>query len=83
MNSVKQIDIKNRRYYFYDSMTNIKNLDPSKSKINEKSYKNIVIYYIGYVTVKDFSYAEIISVKSLYLIINKVNGYIEEINESK
>ena len=31
-------------------MFNIKNLDPNNIKIDEKSYKNILIYYIGYVT---------------------------------
>ena len=40
----------------YD-MINIKNLDPNKDKILEKSYKNIFIYYIGYVTVKSQRYS--------------------------
>ena len=31
---------------------NIKSFDPNKIKIDEKSYKNIPIYYIGYVTIK-------------------------------
>ena len=53
----------------------IKNLDPNKIKIDEKPYKNILIYYIGYVVMK--------SVKVLYLIINKINGYIEESNGTK
>ena len=48
----KDIDIKNRTYSFLDDMIIIKSLDPSKIKINKKSYKNI-IYYIGYVTVRD------------------------------
>ena len=37
-------------------MVNITNLDPNKIKIDEKSNKNIVIYQIGYMTVKDLSY---------------------------
>ena len=52
MNSVKEINIKNCTYYFFDDMINIKNLDPNKIKIDEKSNKNFVLYQIGYVTVK-------------------------------
>ena len=36
----KDIYIKNRTYYFFDDMINIKNLDLNKTKIDEKSYKN-------------------------------------------
>ena len=49
MNSAREIRIKYRRYYFFDDMINIKNLDPNNIKI-DKSYKSIFIYYIGYVT---------------------------------
>ena len=56
----------------------IRNLDPNKIKINENSYKNILIYHIVYVPIKNLSYTTINSVNPLYLIINKINGYIEE-----
>ena len=46
-------------------MINIKNLDPNKIKIDEKSYRYLLIYYIGYVTVKDLSYIKIDSVDPL------------------
>ena len=49
-------------------------------KTDEKSYKNILIYYIGYVTIKDLKYVKINSVNTLYLIFGIVNGYFEEIN---
>ena len=42
MNSVKDINIENRTYYFFDDMVNIKSLDPNKIKIDKKSYKNIL-----------------------------------------
>ena len=61
----------------------MKNLDQNKIKTDEKSYKNIFIYYIEYVTVKKLSYAKINNVSPLYLITNKINGYIKESNESK
>ena len=43
MVTAKQIDIKNRTYYFYHDMINIKIFDSILLKINKKSYKNIVI----------------------------------------
>ena len=52
-NKVKDIDMKDRKYYFFNDIFNIENLHPNNIKIDEKSYKNILIYYIGYVTIKD------------------------------
>ena len=43
----QNIDIKNHTYNFLDDMINIKNFDPSKIKLDEKSCKNIFIYYTG------------------------------------
>ena len=40
-NKFKETDIKNRAYYFFDDIINIKNLDPNKTKRDEKSYKNV------------------------------------------
>ena len=45
-NKVKDIDIKNRTHYFFNDIINIKSFDPNNIKIDEKSYKNILIYYI-------------------------------------
>ena len=50
--------------------------------MNKKSYKNIIIYYIGYATMKDSKYAKINSVILLYLIFSKVNEYNEVINQN-
>ena len=47
-NKFKEIDIKNHTYYFFDDMINIKNLATKKIKIDEKSYKGFLIYYIGW-----------------------------------
>ena len=82
-NKFKDIDIKNCTYYFLDVIINIKNFDRNKIKIDEKSYNNIIIYCIRYVTTKDSKYVKINSLNPLYLIINKVNGYFEEINKDK
>ena len=53
MGNIKEINIKNRTYYFFNDMINIKDFDPNLLKIDKKLYKNIDIYYIGYITVKD------------------------------
>ena len=82
-NIIKDINIKNHTCYFFDDIINIKGFDPNKIKIGEKSYKNILIYYIAYVTIKDSEYVKINSVNPLYVIFNKKNGYFEEINENK
>ena len=47
MGKIKGINIKNRTYYFYDDMVNIKDFDSSLLKLDRKSFKNIAIYYIG------------------------------------
>ena len=79
--SVKDINIKNNTYYFFGDITNVKNVDLNDIKIDEQSYKNILIYYIGYVTIKKD--LKIYSVNPLYLIFGKVNVYVEEINGNK
>ena len=58
-------------------------MDPNNIKIDEKSYKNILIYYIGYVMINGSKYIKLNSVNPSYLIINQVNGYFVEINENK
>ena len=77
---VKDISIKNHTYYFFDAIISIKIFDLNNIKINEKSYKHFLIYYIGYVTIKDLKYGKINIVNPLYFTFSKVNGYFEEIN---
>ena len=47
MENIKDINFKNRTYYFYDDMVNIKHFDSNLLKTDKKSFKNIDIYYIG------------------------------------
>ena len=78
MGIVKQIDIKNRTHYFYNDIIDIKDFEPKLLKIDKKSYKNIGIYNIGYITIKKIDdCTKIQSVNPLYLLIDHVNGYIE------
>ena len=52
--------------------------------LDKRLYKNLDIYNIGYITIKKIGYGyDINSVNPLYLRINNVNGYIEEINGDK
>ena len=53
MGRIKEINIKNKTYYFSDNMINIKNFDSRLLKLDKKSYNNTAIYYIGYITKKD------------------------------
>ena len=70
MGIVKQIDIKNRTYYFYNYMINIKKFDSNLLKIDKKSYKDIGVYNIGYITIKRIDdYENINSINPFYLII--------------
>ena len=83
-NNVKDIDIKNRIpiHNFFNNI-NIKKCDQNNIKIDEKSYKSILIYYIGYVTIKDTKFVKINSVNPLYLIFSNMDGYSEEDNRNK
>ena len=84
MGKVKQINIKNRTYYFYNNHINLKYFDARLLKIDKKDYKEIDIYYIGYVTVKIIANCNNINcVNPLYLMINEMIGYFEEKNENK
>ena len=77
MGKVKQIEIKNRIYYFYNEMVNLKNFDSNLSKIDKKHCKGINIYYIGYITIKKICDCENIhSVNPLYLLVNHASRYI-------
>ena len=84
MYTTKQINIKNRTYYFYNDIIDIENFDAKLLKIDKKSYKNNGIFNIGYVTKKKIGECmNINSANPLYLGITHVNGYIEEKDSNK
>ena len=64
-------------------MINIIHSDPNQIKMDNKSYKNIIIYYIWYITIKNLSYVNINSINLVNLITDKVDGYIEESSGNK
>ena len=64
--TIKQINIKNRTYYFYNGIIDIKIFDSDLLKIDKKSYKDIGIYNIGYIAIKKIDdYENIYSVNPL------------------
>ena len=81
MVTTKQLNIKNRLYYFYNDLINLKDFDPSLLKLDKKSSMDIGIYYIDYVTKKP-EY-NIDSVNPLYLLIGELDGFIDEKEGSK
>ena len=89
MEVVKEINIKNRTYFYFDDMSDIRKFHSNLLKIDKKSHRDNDIYYIGYIAIKTFSecdcdcdcdwdYENIRSVNLLYLIIHSVIGYFKE-----
>ena len=79
MGIIKQIDVKNRTYNFYNDIIDLENFDLNLLKLDKKSYKDIGIYNIGYITIKKIGDCKnIYSVNPLYLRITHASGHIEE-----
>ena len=79
MGQVKEISIENQTYYFFDDMINIKKFYSNVLKIDRKSYKDIDICYIGYITIKKFGDCENIhSINPLYLKIHFATEHFKE-----
>ena len=84
MGSIKEINIKERTYYFYNDIIDIKTFDSSNLKLDKKTYKYLDIYNIGYVTIKKTGDCyDVNSVNPLYLRIDNASEYIERIDEDK
>ena len=67
MGEVKQINIKNPTYYFYNDMISLTYFGPNLLKIDKKHYKGNNIYYIGKITIKKFDDCEsIYSINPFY-----------------
>ena len=79
MGETKELNIKNQTYYFFDDMIDIRNFHSNLLKIDKKPYKDIDIYYIGYITIKKFCDCENIhSMNPLCLTIHPATGYFKE-----
>ena len=49
MTTTRQMNIKNRTYYCYNDLINIKDFDSKLLKLDKKTSMGLNIYYIGYV----------------------------------
>ena len=79
MGETKKLNIKNRTYYYFDDIIDIRNFHSNLLKIDKKPYKDVDIYCIGYITIKKFGGCQNIhSVNPLYLITYSAIGYFEE-----
>ena len=70
--TVRQMSIKNRTYYFYNDLINIKDFDARLLKLDKKISMGLGIYEWN-----------VNCVNPLYLMINKIDGLIEEKDENK
>ena len=78
MGSIKEINIKDQTYYFYNDIIDIKTFDSNNLKLDKKTYKDLDIYNIGYVTIKKIGDCyDVNSVNPLYLHIDNASGYIK------
>ena len=84
INGVNKTNIKDRTYYFYNDIIDIKTFDSNNLKLGKKTYKDLDIYNIGYVSIKKIGHGyDVNSVNPVYLGIANASGHIEEINEYK
>ena len=72
MGEIKQINIKNRTYYFYNDVINLDEFEGSKIKVDRKNINAIDIYYLAY------EYKKKCSVKRLYLSIKYMKGQFKK-----
>ena len=83
MGSIKEINIKERTCYFYNDIIDIETFDSKNLKLDKKTYKDLDIYNIEYVTIKKIGDCYVNSVNPLYLCIDNASGYIEEKESNK
>ena len=84
MGKVKDLNIKNRTYHYFDDIIDIRKFESNLLKIDKKSHRDFDIYYIDFITIKKFGDCENIrSVNPLYLIFHSSTGYFKEINGEK
>ena len=75
METIKQINIKNRTYYFYNGIIILDEFDESRIRVDKKDFNDIDIYYLGYEHKKKISKCNIInSVNPLYLKITDMKS---------
>ena len=80
MAEIKQINIKNETYYFYNDIINLDEFDGIKIKVDRKNFNDIDIYYLGYEYKKKITeFNKINSVNPLYLRIKDMKGHLKRL----
>ena len=90
MGNVKDFNIKNRKYYYFDDIIDIRKFESNLLKTDKKSHRDFDIYYTGYLTINMFNncngdcdYENIRRVNPLYIIFHSATGYSKEQNGKK
>ena len=79
MGTIKEINIKNPTYYFYNDIIDLDDFDESKIKVDKKDFNDIDIYYLGYEYKNKITECNVIrSVNPLYLKIVDMKGQFEK-----
>ena len=76
---INSLEIKNKTNYDWDDTIYINDFDVNSLEIIKRESRIGAIYYIGYVLNLDYDYD---TIKPLYLVINRLIGYIEKIEGS-
>ena len=79
MGNVKDLNIKNQTYYYFDDMIDTRKFESNLLKIDQKLHRDFDIYYIGYIMIKTFStYKNNCSVNPFCLIFHSATWYFKE-----
>ena len=79
MGTTKEINIKNRTYYYYNDIIDLDEFNESKIKVDKKDFNEIDIYYLAYEYKKKITECNVIrSVNPLYLRIVYIKGQFEK-----
>ena len=73
--TTKQLNTKNKTYYFYNDLINILGFEVNNLKLVKKISMGLDIYYVGYVDKKPE--LSVNSVNPLYLMINRIDDFFE------
>ena len=67
MRNLNKLSINNRSYYFYNDIINLKGFHSNLLKIDKKQYKEIDIYYIGYIAIKKLVIVKVLTTLIHYI----------------
>ena len=81
--TTRELNIKNRTHYFYNDLINLSNFEVNNLTLDKKTWKDIDLYYIGYVDKDNPPEWNVNSVNPLYSIIIRVYATVSEENGAK